>query len=79
MSKHRTTEDIFEPMYDVNSGENSSGGVSFSHGKEEASLEQDGMARCELSRQKGREVKRNDAAYSPMQRISVHNRGLSNG
>jgi hypothetical protein len=53
MSKHRTTEDIFEPMYDVKFRRDGSGGIGLSHGNEEASLEQDGMARCELSRQKG--------------------------
>ena len=55
MSKHRTTEDIFEPMYDVNSGETAVAASASVTEKEEASLEQDGMARCELSRQKREE------------------------
>jgi hypothetical protein len=57
MSEHWTTQEVFEPIYDVNSAETAVAASASVTETKEASLEQVGMARCDLPRQKGREVK----------------------
>jgi hypothetical protein len=57
MSEHRTTQEVFEPIYDVNSDETAVAASASVTQKRKRSLERDGMARCELPHQKGGGVK----------------------